>query len=75
MSLRQRLDGAEAGRGSLGTAFGGLPLLDLDGFAAAVPAAVRTGVMALLGLMAVRALLQLWRGEREMRAPVALSGV
>jgi hypothetical protein len=74
-SVGQPLDCAEVCRGSLGAALCGLPLLDLDGLATAVPAAARTGVMTLLWLVAVRALLQLRRHEREMRPAIALAGM
>jgi len=50
-------------------------LLDMHRFAAVVPAAVLTGVMGALLLVAVRALFELWRGEGVVRAALALSRV
>src|SRR3982751_965357 len=49
--------------------------LDLDRRAAAVIAAVRTGVMWLLLLVAVRTLLERRKADREMGASLALTGV
>jgi hypothetical protein len=53
----------------------GLFLLDLDRGPAGVETAVRAGVMDLLGLMAVRARLEMRHGYRVVSAAVALSGV
>jgi hypothetical protein len=49
--------------------------LDLDRRAAAVVAAVRTGVMRLLRLVAVRTLLERREADREMGASLALPGM
>jgi hypothetical protein len=53
----------------------GLFLLDLDRGSTGVVAAVRTGVMDLLGLVAVRARLEVRHGNGEVGAAVALAGV
>src|SRR5829696_6601609 len=58
---------------SLGCVF--LRGLDLQHRPAAVIAAVRAGPMAALRLVAVRAILELGKRQRVMRAPVALSSV
>jgi hypothetical protein len=50
-------------------------LLDLDRGAAGVIAAVGAGVMDLLGLMAVRARLEVRHGNGEVGATVALASV
>src|SRR5438093_5595344 len=60
----------DSGRGCLF-----LRRLDLQHGPAGVVAAVRARVMAPLGLVAVRALLELRQREREMRASIALSSV
>src|SRR2546423_11077877 len=49
--------------------------LDLDGGPAAVVAAVRAGVVGLLGLVAVRTLLERREPDREVGAPLTLAGV
>src|SRR2546423_9812969 len=49
--------------------------LDLDRGTTAGIAAVRTGMMRLLGLVAVRTLLERREADREMGAPLALAGV
>jgi hypothetical protein len=49
--------------------------LDLDGRPAAVIAAVRAGVMGFLRLVAVRALLERRKTDREVGASLALAGV
>src|SRR5215212_7748141 len=49
--------------------------LQLEDGSAAVEAAVRTGPVGPLRLVAVRALLQLRQGEREVRAPISLAGM
>src|SRR5690349_15988116 len=67
-SIRRRM-----ARGLAGRLLGLGALLDLHRFAAAVPAAVRAGVMRLLGLMAVRALLELGQRQRVVRATLALA--
>jgi hypothetical protein len=61
---------ARSGRG-----FGRLALADANRLATTVPAAVRAGMVALFGLVAVWTLLQLRRREREVRSPVALTGM
>src|SRR5688572_3979576 len=49
--------------------------LDAHRGAAVVPAAVGARVVSALVLVAVRALLELERGQRMMRAPLALPGM
>src|SRR5262245_28882727 len=49
--------------------------LQLEDRPAAVEAAVRTRAVSPLGLVAVRALLERGQAEREMRSPVALTGM
>src|SRR2546423_12904091 len=49
--------------------------LDLDGGPAAVVTAVRAGVVGLLGLVAVRTLLERREADREVGAPLTLAGV
>jgi hypothetical protein len=68
---------ARAGPGARGPGSGvglaGLLLADLHGLAAAVPPAVGAGMVRLLGLVAVRALLQAGDREGVMRAALALA--
>jgi hypothetical protein len=53
----------------------GLFLLDLDGGPAVVVPANRAGVMDLLGLVAMRARLEVRNRDRQMGSAVALTGV
>src|SRR5262249_28659827 len=70
--------GDGAGRSSAETTSGGgvgRRLLELDGLAALVPAAVRADVMGQLRLVAVLALDELRHAQRQVRAALALAGV
>jgi hypothetical protein len=49
--------------------------LDADGLAAVVPTTVGAGVVGTLLLVAVRALFELRRSQRVVRAALALTGV
>src|ERR1700746_3875295 len=65
------------GRSTAVTSGGGVGrrLLELDGLAALVPAAVRADVMRQLRLGAVLALDELRHAQRQVRAALALAGV
>src|SRR6185503_15428980 len=70
--------GDEDGRSNAATTSGGgvgRGLLELDGLAALVPAAVRADVMRQLLLVAVLALHELRHAQRQVRAALALAGM
>jgi hypothetical protein len=69
------LDRSDRGQVHLSGGLLGLFLLDLDRGPTGVIAAVRTGVMDLLGLVAVRARLEVRHGNGQVGAAVALAGV
>ena len=75
-SMPQRVDLPKAPGGQRpGALLGDFLALDAHRLAAAVPAAVGARVVRPLGLVAVRALLQLRRRQRVVRAAIALPGV
>ena len=67
--------GTASAVGNLGARLGRLLGLDADRLTAVVPTAGGARVVRLLGLVAVRALLQLRRRQREVGAAIALPGV